>query len=34
MELTIFILTIYIAAMQVVTWLKIDTISEDCINNE
>lgn len=34
MELTIFILTIYIAAMQVVLWLKLDMIEEDFIINE
>lgn len=34
MELTIFILTIHIAVMQVVMWLKLDMISEDNIINE
>lgn len=34
MELTIFILTIYIAAMQVVLWLKLDMIAEDDTVNE
>lgn len=34
MELSIFILTIYIAVMQVAMWLKLDMISEENINNE
>lgn len=34
MELTIFILTIHIAAMQVVLWLKLDMMEEDFIINE